>query len=90
MQHSSTRAGKGQGVHLQSPTVESCLAEKDETDPTPCTFPTQSFNFIIRFGGHDAAPCPYRTQSCESIFAPCLFSLSFDVCSFVGEALSPP
>ena len=25
-----------------------------------------------------------------SIFAPCLFSLSFDVCSFVGEALSPP
>ena len=26
----------------------------------------------------------YTTQSCEYLFRQCLFSLSFDVCSFVG------
>ena len=52
--------------------------------------PTQSFILSNnRMKAQNRAPHPYASQSCE-YFAPRLFSLSFDVCSFVGEALSPP
>ena len=46
--------------------------------------PTQSF----RLKAHNGVPYPHTTAA--SNFTPRLFCLSVDVCSFVGETLSPP
>ena len=81
--------------------VELVWAKKDYVNIRNTLHSTQSWS-TNRLEVHNRAPHPYTTRSCEyslqvtiktnlcSIFAPCLFSLSFDVYSFVVGALSSP